>query len=1080
MSTATDSTMNQFIECVFGITLGNNGTGLLNVKEFCSEDTQLISLEMLEQILFERLLISENIESYLIGPAPRDNHIVETQCLTYLTECFHRISETAVQSIKVDAAAVTQVKGLIIRNICTALKQPGLYESQNLSAQMIELFKNYDYGVAQLTTLFSNLVEDFIQTEDPSEVDGLLLTAFQPLLTQVTKDFQEASLLLLPLHHFDLLVCFGSIEKLAATLISFCQVKSPPRPAPPNEINPLIGTGYLYEKTLFGAMFNISCLPKHHQLHSPITMLNEFFNKPLEYTPTTLQTIEGNIWFGLDNLLNNAHKIFHTILKTKNLSVRNQLLSWIGDCLAANVKRGKLWTTVNMDVSSQLMNISDAMAFNLTAVLLKLSKPIVSSEDKYLKIDPTYCAHDNESTSSEMGIHLRGLDKETCLLPHDPESPRLKPNAPLTFITECYWMTQRSLDLSVRVMLEKLNRTNQELARLQATYFDAMNNGGALSGSPVLQHMKETLSLQTSLYLAYRTILLHPTTLSLLSQFQLCTCVYLVQLLLNTDIGHTTGPEDGKVTSFAPLVLRTVNFPLPDRITPVLKCVPEFVIENLWSFLYLIKHHKIYHLEEVGTPLLEPTLTGILAYMGTNTRIKNPHLRAKLAECLECLLPVGSEEDLNPSHLNRNILGNTARTKLFNDHPHRAHIVRSLLDIFVGIEMTGESVEFEQKFNYRRPMYATMKFLWSLDEHRAHFVRLAFVAEANMHNDQPPLFLRFINLLMNDAVFLLDEALTNMAQIRTMQSARENGEWAALPRREQEQNAGFLQHTGMMARFDNILGNETIHTLEYLTSEIRTIFCHSTMVDRIAAMLNYFLFHLVGPKKKNFKVKDMQEFKFSPATIVLNICKMYVHLGSSDEFCSAVSMDGRSYSPQLFQLAEGVLARIGGASIIPDLRRVASRVETLAALIQTDEALLSNAPDEFMDPIMNTIMIEPVILPSSKQTLDKSTIARHLLSDQSDPFNRSPLTMDQVIPNTELKEQIQAWIKQCRAAKPEPESAKPKVESAPEDAAASSKDLETSSNGAESSMSPSRTNQETDADPNNQQVSDSSRCDMES
>ena len=55
-------------------------------------------------------------------------------------------------------------------------------------------------------------------------------------------------------------------------------------------------------------------------------------------------------------------------------------------------------------------------------------------------------------------------------------------------------------------------------------------------------------------------------------------------------------------------------------------------------------------------------------------------------------------------------------------------------------------------------------------------------------------------------------------------------------------------------RFDNILGRETIHTLEYLTSKITSIFSHPTMVDRIASMLNYFLYHLVGPKKKNFKV----------------------------------------------------------------------------------------------------------------------------------------------------------------------------------------------------------------------------------
>lgn len=35
-----------------------------------------------------------------------------------------------------------------------------------------------------------------------------------------------------------------------------------------------------------------------------------------------------------------------------------------------------------------------------------------------------------------------------------------------------------------------------------------------------------------------------------------------------------------------------------------------------------------------------------------------------------------------------------------------------------------------------------------------------------------PLFLRFINLLMNDAVYLLDEALSKMAQLRNFQTAR--------------------------------------------------------------------------------------------------------------------------------------------------------------------------------------------------------------------------------------------------------------------------------------------------------------------
>lgn len=48
-------------------------------------------------------------------------------------------------------------------------------------------------------------------------------------------------------------------------------------------------------------------------------------------------------------------------------------------------------------------------------------------------------------------------------------------------------------------------------------------------------------------------------------------------------------------------------------------------------------------------------------------------------------------------------------------------IVRSLLDVFVGIEVTGESVAFEQKFNYRRPMYVAMDYLWTMEEQRQVF-----------------------------------------------------------------------------------------------------------------------------------------------------------------------------------------------------------------------------------------------------------------------------------------------------------------------------------------------------------------------
>ena len=47
---------------------------------------------------------------------------------------------------------------------------------------------------------------------------------------------------------------------------------------------------------------------------------------------------------------------------------------------------------------------------------------------------------------------------------------------------------------------------------------------------------------------------------------------------------------------------------------------------------------------------------------------------------------------------------------------------------------------------------------------------------------------------------------------------------------------------------------------------------------------------------------------------------------------------------------------------------------------------------------MFTLMQDPVILPTSKTSIDRSTIRSHLLSDPNDPFNRSPLKIEDVVP----------------------------------------------------------------------------------
>ncbi|XVF60622.1 hypothetical protein PTKIN_Ptkin08bG0062900 [Pterospermum kingtungense] len=52
-----------------------------------------------------------------------------------------------------------------------------------------------------------------------------------------------------------------------------------------------------------------------------------------------------------------------------------------------------------------------------------------------------------------------------------------------------------------------------------------------------------------------------------------------------------------------------------------------------------------------------------------------------------------------------------------------------------------------------------------------------------------------------------------------------------------------------------------------------------------------------------------------------------------------------------------------------------------------------------------------MILLSSRITVDMLVIQRHLLSDSTDPFNRSHLTVEMLIPNIELKARIEEFIK---------------------------------------------------------------------
>lgn len=50
-----------------------------------------------------------------------------------------------------------------------------------------------------------------------------------------------------------------------------------------------------------------------------------------------------------------------------------------------------------------------------------------------------------------------------------------------------------------------------------------------------------------------------------------------------------------------------------------------------------------------------------------------------------------------------------------------------------------------------------------------------------------------------------------------------------------------------------------------------------------------------------------------------------------------------------------------------------------------------------IDPLMDTLMEDPVLLPCGK-VMDRAVIIRHLLNSSTDPFSRLPLSEDMLRP----------------------------------------------------------------------------------
>ncbi|XP_055375638.1 ubiquitin conjugation factor E4 B [Condylostylus longicornis] len=654
------------------------------------------------------------------------------------------------------------------------------------------------------------------------------------------------------------------------------------------------------------------------------------------------------------------HSVFHSFLV--NIESRNSMLMYISLILKSNARR------IQFHVDEKSL-ARDGFMLNLMGVLQQLSVKI-----KLPRVDPLYPFHWESMVDIEKDTKLRFDDSQYN------EFVKKVETAPPNFQTQCWFLTLQAHHLGIMPAIQRYRQKIRAIKELQRLIDEIDRTKSQWEHKPLAHRnrqfrerwMKQLKKLTRS-KMCSEICLLDPRLLVSCMSFFSTVCEFLLYQMEGRAI------EGPFITQTNPTLLKP---------TDVFSALPEWYVDDIAEFILFAMQHCSD--ASIKASIDHSIVTWLLTCVCAPHCIKNPYVTAKLVEVLFVF-------SVNLPQISSLIL---------NHELAQTVLLSSLMKFYVDIETTGQSTEFYDKFTIRYHISHLFKGMWENPIHRQ-----VMITESASGKQ----FVKFINMLMNDTTFLLDECLEYLKRIHQVQVLMmDTKEWSKLTSEQQQNRMSQLSQDERQCRSYLTLARETVEMFHYLTNDIKEPFMRSELVDRLSSMLNFNLQQLCGPKCNDLKVRNPAKYGWDPRRLLGQIFDIYLHL-DCDRFAQALAADERSFEKHLFDDAANRIERLGIRSTVEveKFRALLAKAHDIYVANQQAEDECADAPDEFKDPLMDTLMLDPVCLPSGA-IMDRSIIVRHLLNSSTDPFNRQPLTEDMLVPHAELKERIMQWRKEKR------------------------------------------------------------------
>jgi ubiquitin conjugation factor E4 B len=725
-------------------------------------------------------------------------------------------------------------------------------------------------------------------------------------------------------------------------------------------------------KTIFGPFFQLSPL-------QPAAILRDFAN-PRDMDASAIRIAQDSVRVQCSTHQKELLTIISTFVR-HSAEARNRVLDWFAYILNTNQKR----RAMRVDPREVA---SDGFMMNVTAVLDLLSEPF---------LDNTFAKVDRIDVNYFRRKPRIDIDEETKLHADLAESkafwgtPAPGEN---NFITEVFVLTLAAHHYGTEAINSQYKNMDRDIKWMEKQIRILEGERAKITAPLQMHQLENAIRLHTSaLNKAVSTkhavegVLLDPGMQGLSLRFMRYVAVWLLRVASGTD--YKPSPD------------KTIVLPLSEPAPKEFACLPEYAIMSLVdNFKFISRFMPQILIQAVGDELVMLCIT----FLHTSNYIKNPYLKSSLVT----ILYWGTLDFTNRKGV---LVPQLTDMKFANDY-----LLHALMKFYIECESTGAHTQFYDKFNIRFEIFQVIKVVWVNNVYKRQLTR------ESEHNTE--FFVRFVNMLLNDATYVLDEALTKFPKINDLERQvqdfdQEQGSQEDKAKLEEELQTAQHQATSYMQ-----LANESLEMMKLFTKALVSAFTMPEIVNRLASMMNYNLETLVGPKAGQLRVTKPDQYKFRPVILVLDFIIIYLNLGASAPgpsqlFINAVAADGRCYKPENFAKAGSIVGsrNMADPKDLENWRLLQARLKEAKDTLDQAELDLGDIPSEFEDPIMGDLMTDPVRLPS-KHIVDRQTIVQHLLSDPKDPFTRQPMTIDDVVPATELKERIEAWrLERMAAAK---------------------------------------------------------------